>query len=67
MVASFSESEKKILKGQSSKIAQKYNCTQRYVNYIINGDRNINNELSNNIFNDLNAVVHLLRPKNRQV
>ena len=62
MVATFSENEKKLLKGQSSKIADKHNCTSRYVGYIINGQRNIDNELSSKIFNDLNTIVHLLRP-----
>lgn len=63
MVASFSDSEKKILKGQKPALAKKHGCSERYVKMIIDGDRNINTPLAKKILDDINTLVDLLSPK----
>jgi hypothetical protein len=62
MVASFSEDEKTILLGQSPKIAAKHGCSQKYVRFIINGERNVNFPLAKKIHADLRALIELLSP-----
>jgi len=63
MVASFTEIEKKLLKGQKSGIAKKHGCSSKYVELIINGERKINFPLAKKIHNDLKLLVELLSPK----
>jgi len=60
MVASFSDDEKTILYGQSSKLASKHGCSSKYVKYIINGQREINFPLAKKIYTDLLALIQLL-------
>jgi hypothetical protein len=63
MIASFTDIEKKILKGQNPALAKKHGCAERYVKMIIDGDRKINSQLSKKIYNDLLQLIELLSPK----
>lgn len=63
MIASFTDNEKKILKGQKPALAKKHGCSERYVKMIIDGQRNINTALAKKIFADINTLVDLLTPK----
>lgn len=63
MIASFSDNEKTLLYGQSSKLAAKHGCSSKYVKMIINGERNINFPLAKKIYADLKSLVELLSPK----
>lgn len=62
MRASFTPDEKKLLQGQSSKLANKYNCSQAYVNMIIRGQREVNSELAQKVLSDLKNLINLLSP-----
>jgi hypothetical protein len=62
MSASFSDNEKKILYGQSSKLAAKHGCSPQYVIMIINGERAVNFPLAKSIYTDLLALIELLQP-----
>lgn len=62
MTASFSDDEKKLLSGQSTKIAAKHGCSPQYVILIIKGQREINFPLAQRIHADLLALIDLLRP-----
>jgi hypothetical protein len=62
MVASFSDYEKKLLYGQSSKLGAKHGCSEKYVKFIINGDRKINFPLAKKIHADLLSLIELLSP-----
>lgn len=62
MIASFSEDEKKLLHGQSPKIAAKHGCSSYYVKMIINGQRQVKFPLAKKIHADLQALIELLTP-----
>lgn len=62
MVTSFSEDEKTLLYGQSSKLASKHGCSSQYVYLIINGRRELNFPLAKKIHADLLALIELLSP-----
>ncbi|MFK5982930.1 MAG: hypothetical protein QM499_08460 [Flavobacteriaceae bacterium] len=62
MTASFSDSEKKLLYGQSPKLAAKHGCSSKYVKMIINGERKINFPTAKKIHADLLALIELLSP-----
>lgn len=62
MAASFSDDEKTILYGQSSKLAAKHGCSSKYVHMIIIGQREINFPLAKKIHADLLALIELLSP-----
>ena len=66
MIASFTESEKRLLKGQKSGIAKKHGCSAKYVELIIKGQRSINFPLANSIHADLLRLVEILRPRSKQ-
>ena len=60
MRASFNAAEKKLLQGQSNKLAQKHGCSRVYVRFIIQGERDINTELAKKIYEDLLKLIDLL-------
>jgi hypothetical protein len=62
MVTSFSEVEKTLLYGQSSKLAAKHGCSGIYVRLIVNGKREINFPLAKKIHADLLSLIELLSP-----
>ncbi len=62
MAASFSEDEKTLLYGQSSKLAAKHGCSSLYVRLIVSGKREINFPLAKKIHADLLALIELLSP-----
>lgn len=63
MIAKFSDDEKTLLKGKASSLANKHECSNKYIHYIINGVREVNSELSKKIYADLKALVELLTPE----
>lgn len=63
MLASFSDTEKTTLQGQSPKIAIKHGVSDQYVRYIINGKRKVKTSLAKKIYKDLQALIELLNPK----
>ena len=65
MIASFTDSEKKLLKGQKSGIAKKHGCSAKYVELIIKGKRAVNFPLAKSIHADLVQLVELLSPKTK--
>ncbi len=64
MKASFDDNEKIILRGQAGKLATKHLCSQKYVKFIIDGERDVKSKLSKRILNDLLALIEVLSPKN---
>lgn len=62
MVAEFSPVEKKILEGKGASIARKWNCSSKYVRFIIEGERNIDTDLAKNIYEDCKALIQFLTP-----
>jgi hypothetical protein len=62
MRASFTPEQKKLLQGQSGKLANKHNCSQTYVNLIIRGEREVNSELAKKVLQDLESLIILLTP-----
>ena len=66
MIASFTDSEKKLLKGQKSGIAKKHGCSAKYVELIIKGQRSINFPLAKNIHVDLIKLIEILRPRSKR-
>lgn len=65
MVAEFTETEKSLLHGQGGSIARKRQCSQKYVRFIILGEREINSALAKNIYADLKALIKVLTPENQ--
>lgn len=63
MLASFTDIEKNLLYGQSRPIAEKNNCSQKYVKMILENERSINTNLAKKIYNDLKTLVEFLKPK----
>ncbi|MCH4824265.1 hypothetical protein ML462_13900 [Gramella lutea] len=63
MKANFNDLEKKVLKGQASKLADKHLCSQKYVKLIIDGKREVKSSLSKNILHDLLKLIEVLSPK----
>ena len=59
----FSDDEKETLKGLSSKIAEKRNCTKEYVNKIISGERAISTDKAKLIYADLLELLKFLHLK----
>ena len=62
MKATFTDSEKELIKGKIRTIARKHSVSHTYVNMIMNEDRPITTELSLKIFDDLKATVRLFKP-----
>ena len=65
MIASFTDTEKRLLKGQKSGIANKHGCSAKYVELIIKGQRTINFPLAKNIHADLVQLIEILSPKSK--
>lgn len=63
MIASFTEQEKITLYGQSRNISIKHNCSKKYVNMIINNERNITTNLAKLICEDLRSYLEFVNPK----
>lgn len=62
MVADFTVNEKKLLEGKGAGLARKHDCSQKYVRYIIEGERNIDTDLSKKIYEDCKAIIELFTP-----
>lgn len=60
MKASFDDKEKIILRGQAGKLATKHLCSQKYVKFIIDGQRDVKSKLSKRILADLLALIEVL-------
>jgi hypothetical protein len=65
MIASFTDSEKRLLRGQKSGIAKKHGCSTKYVELIIKGERSINFPLAKNIHADLVQLIEILKPDSK--
>lgn len=63
MIAHFTDYQKTLLRGKSSAIANKYGCSKKYVQFIINGERIVKSELSKKINKDLIALIELFTPE----
>ncbi|AXG70466.1 hypothetical protein KORDIASMS9_02706 [Kordia sp. SMS9] len=57
-----SQTEKQLLKGQSSKLAAKHKCSKEYVLMLINGKREVSSALSIKIYRDINELLEILKP-----
>ncbi|MEH6407190.1 MAG: hypothetical protein V7767_07920 [Leeuwenhoekiella sp.] len=66
MVAEFTQNEKNLLKGHGQSIARKHKCSQKYVRYIILGQREINTELAKKVYTDCKTLAEFLTPKEAQ-
>lgn len=66
MVAEFTENEKTLLKGQGESIARKHGCSQKYVRYIILGEREINTPLAQQVYKSCKDLAEFLTPQQDQ-
>jgi DNA-binding transcriptional regulator YdaS (Cro superfamily) len=66
MKAQFTEAEKATLKGHKKAVANKLGVSHTYVNKIADGEYDINSDLSQKIFIELQAVIELFTPVNQK-
>ena len=62
MSKQFTETDKKILRCIPSKLAIKYNCSTKHVNYILNNESALNTTLAQNLNKDLTFLLEFFKP-----
>ncbi len=62
MSKEFTENDKKILRCIPRKLAIKYSCSTKHVNYILNNKSALNTTLSQNLNKDLTFLLEFFKP-----